>query len=468
MNRVRTDDRTARTPAPTGARPTRARAAAGAAALAGAVAAGCVEDTPATPVERADPYSSASLAPVQRAVVMIGAAEGAAFRQIGTGFVVSSGGGASLIATNSHVLESIRDEAGSAARLVARRPEPGGARDFELIEPWIAHPVYERWSDLAAQPVVCPGVGGPEPCAFIPFGDVAVIGVRGEVSEPLPLAGRRTLTGLGPSREIVFAGFPSEGLAGPRSNMPASVQVGRIQAVTDGAFRASAPDDALLIHHDIPLMGGSSGGPILAWNPSIGRHEVVGVHAAVNHVPGPAGRVPIGTGYAWRADLVRDLLDASGAPGAPSPAAPDGAWAEMVGGVTVPGPARLDWLIRDVAGVGARRVVVEEALDEPAGARAGHAERRWTIDVRRGRTYVAAATTDRWTDIDLEVSVGRTTIGADTLPDAMPLVVWRAPADGRVTVTLTRAGSSDRGGATRIVIAEAGTRRAGPGAGTGR
>src|SRR5262249_15387300 len=125
----------------------------------------------------------------------------------------------------------------------------------------------------------------------------------GSAAPALIVATDVDLTALTPGTGVAIVGYPSESMAGPRDNHVAQTISGEITALTSAFQQPAASADAILVHHNLPRGGGSSGSRFRAR-----CGGGVASQWAGNVPAGAKGRLPIGTGYAQRIDLLREML----------------------------------------------------------------------------------------------------------------------------------------------------------------
>jgi S1-C subfamily serine protease len=169
--------------------------------------------------------------------------------------------GRNLVVTNAHVAEAVL-EAHEQAKLTSNILFPGGTVSISNVQ---LHPNYKRHSTLE----------------LVPAYDVAVMEVTGSLTHPgLPLAGKAKALALRSMQAVAYMGFPTENLAmgGVNLEKPRAMgKPGHITALTDWHLRAVDPADTRLIQHDIGVVGGASGSPMLDES-----GEIIGIICAGN------------------------------------------------------------------------------------------------------------------------------------------------------------------------------------------
>ncbi len=232
---------------------------------------------------------------------------------VGTAWVVAP----KTLATNAHVAE-VYAKRPEGAKLLARSTEthhntfeitattihPGYA-DFE--EEWREYEPVSSWNTTVNKRVHAAGSG----C------DVALLTVdtsSASLGSPLTIASTEEIRTLRSATPVGYVGFPMENMVfggTPLKEPTPQTQVGVITSVTD-YFGSATADNAhrLLIQHNCPSTGGSSGSPILN-----ARGHVVGVLNAGNMIHRGGDRQPsaAGVNFAQRVDLVQELLDKTAA-----------------------------------------------------------------------------------------------------------------------------------------------------------
>ncbi len=331
------------------------------------------------------------------------------FTPVGTAWTVQE----DKLATNAHVALALQRlvEAESARRTVhmeARRAanDPSSLR----LSVGSVHPAFVRWDQILRGRVRRNGM----PLQFITPGDVALFQVdEGNPGQPLPLLAadqELAATAVSVGDEVVYVGFPMEGLVG----LPTlQTSFGRLTAVTD-FFHQHSSDAHHLLHHSAFSAGGASGSPLLNRD-----GQVIGLITAMNSVAVQGGRVPIGLNYATHVALLQELLagDARERQDARNPV-----WEEQLRQASMPDEELMKQLVQSLGVSGdqfdASRVDTFE-IREPG--QAGMVTRpllsRGSSDV-----VVIAHASDR-TDIDLVVLDQRSQrLMLNDLPDCFPML----------------------------------------------
>ncbi len=242
--------------------------------------------------------------------------------------------GPSLLATNAHIAELRAKFLERGDKLFVRAPGINGEL-FEVTEVNV-HPDWNGFSDYVEErDVAVEAAGQTLPTRLLASGyDVALLHIDGEVppSAILEIAPTKELEALAPGTPLAAAGYPIEYVVGsemlPTGATP-QLHFGVIGALTDYFFLPTNDvDQKLLIHHTIPITGGSSGSAIIGPN---GR--VVGIVSGMSNLPGGLfgpSRIPSAAlvNFGERADLVTELTEA----GAETVAAGDKAyWDKQIG-----------------------------------------------------------------------------------------------------------------------------------------
>ena len=182
--------------------------------------------------------------------------------------------GGNLLATNAHVVEDAAREFQLGGSVTVYQHETGEA--FSMSAMWI-HPDYTG--------------------TFSP--DVGIIEIDSTLPSTLVIADDETLRGLQVFDDIRLSGFPGElgdlDLVRPRATMLS----GRITAMRPfDQSVAATPETAMMIQHDMPTTGGTSGSPVVN---SLG--EVIAIHNSRRGMENGQSN------FAIRADALSQLLE---------------------------------------------------------------------------------------------------------------------------------------------------------------
>ena len=228
---------------------------------------------------------------------------------------------ATTLATNAHLvnaLEQIRDR--HEGTLWLRAPH---RKDLQIVG-WKAHPGYQAFSDEQES----------IRASHIHFQDLSVIGAydvgflktAGLPPPYLKIAPAPTLQKLKPHTLLAMEGYPMRDVAGKEISVEKpepQFSRGQIKSITD-VFMTSTDDQdqSLLVQHDLPATGGSSGSPIVDTSGDVvaifnaGNVTKLPVLDADNSLGGCTQTekfkvVPsaVDINYAQRADLLGDLLN---------------------------------------------------------------------------------------------------------------------------------------------------------------
>jgi len=352
---------------------------------------------------------AAVLRSLQESVVMLALVDSrGGVRFVGTGWSV----GDRQLATNAHVAEALREGADKEGlSMIARRATTAGLVDTRIIE-INAHPGYAQWSQILADPSVKlrAGVSGSAGASvLITPCDVAICRTEDECGPPLSLASDDELKQINAGDEVGYIGFPAENVYDPRSSPPALL-VGRIVRLTDFFYNPADADPSMLVHHDLPTVGGASGSPIVNASGKVIAINSAGTFVAV---PGAASsdrpaRAPVGFNYGQSVAFLRECLDQSADRVLPERNA---RWQQKLRQFTLPPEDLLATLatqavagMRQQATVSANAAFVEH-LRQRAEIRsqlAGAAVVK--VDLPADTTVLVQACADDRSDIDLQVA----------------------------------------------------------------
>jgi hypothetical protein len=221
------------------------------------------------------------------------------------------------LGTNGHVAE-LREKLTQGETMVVRAPGPAG-KTYTVADHSL-HPGYRAFmgfiiNDLPfIQAFRGRGPGGLEfvPVDFNPFAyDVALLRVNEDLpaADILELATADELRSLNTGSALGTAGYPMEGITGMQTQVihaSPEFHVGTSTGLTDFFSMPAEFEQRLMVHHDLPAVGGQSGSPIAA--PS-GR--VVALLNSGNIIMQEGGkRAPSAAliNYAQRSDMLGDLL----------------------------------------------------------------------------------------------------------------------------------------------------------------
>lgn len=241
------------------------------------------------------------------------------FSPQGTAWVV----GDQMLATNAHVVEGLRNlyaqlgGEGAGLRAVARFARED-AREVEIDMGAIkSHPGFGEFIattsaqmvDIWTQTLARNGPGGqPEYFHLGSAYDVGLLPTKTDAGPPLPLAKEDDLRGLDHGTEIAYIGFPLEGLVGARINNPPEMHIGRLTSLTNLVQEADTFENALILNHSLPIVGGSSGSPIFSRDGKVIGLISHGAMAFVNNVSGVRTRIVMGFNYGQRVTMLREML----------------------------------------------------------------------------------------------------------------------------------------------------------------
>jgi hypothetical protein len=361
-------------------------------------------------------------------------------RFVGTGWTV----GERLIATNAHVAIALREGAGEHGKPIARRATADGIRDIG-IESIDAHPGYATWSKILTDPTMrmrsgasAGGAASVSSETLITPYDVAVLRADADCGKPLPLASVEEIRALRAGEEMGYVGYPAENVFDPRTSPPALL-TGRVIRLTDFFYNPVAGETAVLVHHNLPTVGGASGSPILN---RAGR--VVAINSAGSFVGAVASvqatrlaRIPVGFNYGQSVEFLRECLDGT-APQALG--ARNDPWQEKLRRFALPAGQVLDGLAaQTLAGLRGREGAARAArwITESEQVRALDAHRGagevFRVELPAKATVLIQACADDRSDIDLELAADESftrIVAQDSSPDAYPQVGFVTSASG--------------------------------------
>jgi len=221
----------------------------------------------------------------------------------GTAFPI----GLHQLATNSHMAEKF-EELQPGQKMVVRSPGKNG-KTYEVVDHKL-HPGYRALAAFMNQDILrsrrteINKVGGY---------DVALLWVKEDLptNAILELATPDELQALAPGSVVATAGYPMEGVVASHVQSYGATpefHVGTVTGFTDFFFLPTDFARSQLMHHDLPVAGGSSGSPI------VGRsgHVVALLNAGNSYKPAEGEpRLPSGVliNYAQRVDMLRHLID---------------------------------------------------------------------------------------------------------------------------------------------------------------
>lgn len=218
------------------------------------------------------------------------------------------------LATNAHIVE-LFEKLGPGEKMFVRAPGPNG-KTYEVIST-NRHPGYKAFNTfLQSDPIyVTSSKGCPKCFPDVLSGslsyDVGILKVApgSNLSPVLEIATPAELAALKTGTPLAMAGYPVENIQGSEVQTlgaTPNLSLGIITAMTDMFNLPAEPGLRRLIHHNLPITGGSSGSPMVGPN-----GKLVALNNAMNALSGVRGsRIPNAAliNYAQRADLLLDLL----------------------------------------------------------------------------------------------------------------------------------------------------------------
>ncbi len=220
------------------------------------------------------------------------------------------------LGTNAHVAE-LCEKLTPGEAMVVRAPGPAG-KAYAVTE-YRLHPGYRAFKSFIINdpPFIQAFRGGPAGVGYEAVGfnlaayDVALLRVNEDLpaDETLELATPDELEALSIGNPLATAGYPMEGIVGNQKQViraSPEFHVGTSTGLTDFFSLPAEFEQRLMVHHDLPAVGGQSGSPMAG--PS-GR--VVALLNSGNIIMQEGGkRAPSAAliNYAQRSDMLRDLL----------------------------------------------------------------------------------------------------------------------------------------------------------------
>lgn len=220
------------------------------------------------------------------------------------------------LATNAHIVE-LFEKLGPGEKMLVRSPGPTG-QDYEVIAVK-KHPGFQAYANFLLQdPLYVTEAGqwlNEGSLGVMPY-DVGILKVApdSKLSPILEIATPEELANIRSGYPLALGGYPVESVMGsevqPIQATP-NLSVGMVTAITDMFMMPGDATNRRLIHHNLPITGGSSGSPMLGPN-----GKLVALNSAMNilSVPtknGGSRRIPHGVliNFAQRADWLLEVVN---------------------------------------------------------------------------------------------------------------------------------------------------------------
>jgi pSer/pThr/pTyr-binding forkhead associated (FHA) protein len=381
---------------------------------------------------RAGPFG-ATLKHTKNSVYLLGAKrQDNVFLPCGTGWSA----GDRILATNCHVVDALRGYEDQGCTLYARLPGTDPV-DFEIAG-MTTHPGWDRFRALRDSQFR--SKSGAVTRMLLAF-DVALVRTRDDIGPALPLASAQDIEDLSGGQEIAYVGFPMENLEGFQGNQPPSIATGTVTALQDPLGQSAPTDMSIIIQHDLPTLGGSSGSPIFD-----AAGHVIAINNAGHYIFVGGQRIPTGLRLGQRIDLLRDLIDGR----AESRLDLFEDYFRRQFRAAVADPAEIPYgSMLAMCGQWIRDGVIPE--NNPADLaflkrvdrlESGH-DVTYTVNVRRNSRYVFAAASTDLSSISFEVTQNNVSQGADH--GICARIAFQATATGPVTIRVSlQAGDAGR------------------------
>jgi hypothetical protein len=344
--------------------------------------------------------------------------------------------------------------------MYVRAPGHGGAV-YEVIEAR-KHPGYDAFNSFVSKDPIyvigtsnCPSCPFPDRLSASLTYDVGTLRVTAgsKMSPIIEMASRDELAKLAPGSPLALAGYPTESIQGsevqPLAPTP-NLSVGIVTAMTDMFNVPSDVEHRFLIHHNLPITGGSSGSPMVG--PS---GKIVAFNNSENALQVPTsilwtGRIPnaVLINYAQRADLIQDLETGTGSANIETQRA---YWTKMTEafkrGFDVIVPAIVAAL-KPKDGMTAQLVDQKKftmgagdkiTLRNPNGQEIPVRQQKQTIQVSAGRQYLFIGYAEDRATIAMYLFVGDKLVSKDEQDDWHPHISYTAAQDGTIELDVLSA-----------------------------
>jgi hypothetical protein len=284
--------------------------------------------------------------------------------------------------------------------------------------------------------------------------DVGILRVAAtaNLSPILGIVDQAELTRIASGFPLASAGYPVESIRGNSVQALAptpTLSVGIVTSMTDMFYVPSDPDRQTLIHHNLPLAGGSSGSPMIGPSGKIVGFANAGNMFSVPKEIAPSGRIPSAAliNYGQRADLLLDMLAGT----AQAKVDADQAyWTKMTDafkrGIDVIVPVLVErgkpkgmsaeLVSRDKYTMApADKTTLKDEKDNDVAVR----RQRRSLNVTAGRQYLFIGYAEDRQTLHLYVFVGGKVVGKDNEHHWFPYYSYKAQESGTVEINLLTA-----------------------------